>query len=582
MLKKFIVIVGVLLVIAMPAGAQQAAIPTARAEDFKYFEKDGSTFEIKSTEDGESCAVIDVKEELDEGWKALVHSPTNKVAIKKGDQVVLIAKVRVIGNRADEGNLGLFGEDTVDTAKVFLGGTIYPTTELRTFRRHYICPADLGVGEFRLSIHMGLKSQTLELHELSVDVYPPEFDIKNIELDELTWEGRALDAPWRDAANRRIDELRKQNLKVTVVDADKNAIAGAHVTVKQKRHKFPFGTFVSRKVLEDSVDGENYRNTLKENYNFITLPAYLAKWGWLNEDIRKSYFKMADWAKANGFQTRGHLLVYPGWAATPGEWFEIPKPELLEKLNAHIFRATSAMAARGVHDWDVTNELRYNEQFMEEIGGIEVAARWFKLAREANPDGKLFLSETAILSNRGETEMEQATFEKHHKILTDAGAPIDGICLHGHFNTALTSPMRLIEIIDRMTKMGDLMVTEFDLDNSDKNSQADYLRDFYTVCFSHPKVLGVNQWGFWESDMWRPRGHLIDKNWNETVSFKSYRNLIFKTWWTDEQAVSDEAGSFETRAFKGTQTVTVTHEGYTWCGDIELGEESFELMVVMP
>ena len=76
---------------------------------------------------------------------------------------------------------------------------------------------------------------------------------------------------------------------------------------------------------------------------------------------------------------------------------------------------------------------------MEEIGGIEVAADWFKLAREVNPKGKLFLSETSILTNRGETETEQAAFERHHKILVDAGAPIDGICLQGHFSTGMTA-----------------------------------------------------------------------------------------------------------------------------------------------
>ena len=582
MLKMISVLACVLLLTAMPAVAQELAIPTVVAEDFKYFKRDGSTFEIKSTEDGKTCAAIDVKETLDEGWKALIHSPTNRVAIKENDQIVLTAKVRVIGDRTDEGNLGLYGENVGNTTKVFLGGTVYPTNELKTYRRHHICPADLGVGKFRLSLHMGLKSQTLELHELSVEVYPSEFDINKIPMDQLDWPGRALDAPWRIEANQRIDKFRKQDFKVSIVDADGNLVSDAHVSVKQKRHKFPFGTFVSLKLLEDSVEGENYRKTLKENYNFLTLPAYLADWGWLNDERRKAYFQMADWAKANGFQTRGHLLVYPGWTVTPSDWFQLPKPELLEKLNAHIPRATKAFADRGVIDWDVANELRYNEKFMEEIGGIVVAADWFKLARACNPKGRLSLCETSILSNRGDTEMEQATLEKHHKLLIEAGAPIDGICLQGHFESALTSPIKLKEIFDRMTKMGDVMVSEFDLDNSDKDSQADYLRDFYTVCFSHPRVRGVNQWGFWESDMWRPRGHLIDSNWNETVSFKAYRNLVYKTWWTDEAGVSDADGSFETRAFKGIQTVTVTHDGYTWSGEVELAAEALEIDVVVP
>lgn len=133
-----------------------------------------------------------------------------------------------------------------------------------------------------------------------------------------------------------------------------------------------------------------------------------------------------------------------------------------------------------------------------------------------------------------------------------------------------------------MTKLGDVMVTEFDLDNSDKGSQADYLRDFYTVCFSHPSVRGVNQWGFWEADMWRPRGHLIDRNWNETVSFKAYRDLVYGAWWTDQSGETNDTGEFELRGFKGTHTVTVEHEGYIWSGEMELGDDFLKIDVVVP
>lgn len=585
-MRTLLVMLSVTLMVTVSAmvtaTAMELAIGATDASGFKFFKKPDGTYEVKTGADEKSFAIIDVLRSHENGYNVLVHSPANKIAIKENDQIVMTAKVRVIGDRADEGNVGLYGESAVDSKKAFLGGIIYPTRELKTFRRHYLSPIDFEIGEFRLSIHLGLKSQTLELHELSAEVYPADFDIDKIPMDQLTWPGRSLDAPWRVEANQRIETIRKQDAKIVVNDAEGNAISGAKVIVKQKRHAFPFGTFVGEKMLEDSVDGQNYRKTLKENYNFITLPAYLANWGWLNDKKRKNYFRMADWAKANGFQTRGHLLVYPGWAASPGEWFELPKPELLEKLNAHIFRATNALADRGVRDWDVTNELRYNEQFMNEIGGVAVAAEWFKLARQCNPQGHLSLSETAILSNRGETEMEQATFEKHHKILIDAGAPIDGICLHGHFNTALTSPMRLKEIFDRMTKLGDVMVTEFDLDNSDKGSQADYLRDFYTVCFSHPSVRGVNQWGFWEADMWRPRGHLIDRNWNETVSFKAYRDLVYGAWWTDQSGETNDTGEFELRGFKGTHTVTVEHEGYIWSGEMELGDDFLKIDVVVP
>jgi len=212
---------------------------------------------------------------------------------------------------------------------------------------------------------------------------------------------------------------------------------------------------------------------------------------------------------------------------------------------------------------------------MSEIGGMKVAADWFKLAREHNPGGDLYLNETFVISNGGSTETEQATLEKHFRTLHEAGAPIDGIGLQGHFASEMTSPVRALEILDRMSKLtGKIMITEFDMDNDDKQAQADYLRDFYTVCFSHPSVEGIVRWGFWEGDMWKPRGHMIETDWTPTVQAAAYDELVFHRWWTNESAMTNAEGEFRTRAFKGTHRVTVKHAGYEWTKTLDLTEDN--------
>ncbi|MGB7328483.1 MAG: endo-1,4-beta-xylanase [Rubripirellula sp.] len=436
--------------------------------------------------------------------------------------------------------------------------------------------------EFILSVHLAAKPQVIEIYSVSLDVFPPDTPADQIAVDGITWPGREMDAAWRKAAEARIEKIRKSPLTINVTDTEGNPVADADVQIVQKQHAWRFGTFVGGKMLGDSDDATRYRSEVIKRYNFVTLPAYLSDWGWRNPKSRADYFRLADWAQTNSIPARGHLLVYPGWTATPPEWFTIPKPELREKMAAHIPIATRAFAARGVTEWDVVNELRFNEEFMNEIGGIDVAADWFKLARKHNPSGDLYLNETVILTNGGHTESEQSTFERHAKTLLDAGAPIDGIGLQGHFASEFTGATRLKEILDRMAQVRPkIMITEFDLDNDDDAAKADYLRDFYTVCFSHPAVQGIVQWGFWEGDMWKPRGHLMTKDWQLTAAGRRFDELVNHKWWTRASGKSDD-GTFQSRVFHGVQSVTVQHGDYQWTRDIAVGKDAVDIEVILP
>ncbi len=544
---------------------------------------EGDTQKVIEGVDGKPALRIDVAQRGENHWSTMSLSATNSHPIKKGDRLAFSIRMRITGDRTNEGNVGIYFESATEKKRFHCGSRLHPTTELRTYRRAAICDEDFDVGEARLSIHLAAASQTVEISWAALEAFPEDTPEEELNIDAIAWAGKEEVAAWRVEADARIDRLRKRNLEISVVDSKGQPVPDANVNVEQKRHQWRFGTFVSGKLLDDSPDGQRYEKEILRRYNFVTLPAYLANWGWRDDNVRTSYFQLADWAQKNGLPARGHLLVYPGWTATPEEWFTIEKQELKEKLAAHIPEATAAFAARGVTEWDVGNELRFNRQFMEEIGGVKVAAQWFKMARAHNPHGKLYLNETIILPNRGDTETEQKVLEDQLKLLVDEGAPIDGIGLQGHFGDEFTSPTRMLKILDRIGKLDrDIMITEFDMSNHDKKAQGDFVRDFYTVCFSHPKVKGIVQWGFWEGEMWKPAGHFLTKDWRETPGSKAYNDLVFDKWWTQETALTDAQGKRTIRAFQGIQTVTISHANYRWTKDIVLGEEDKEVKVIVP
>jgi endo-1,4-beta-xylanase len=121
-----------------------------------------------------------------------------------------------------------------------------------------------------------------------------------------------------------------------------------------------------------------------------------------------------------------------------------------------------------------------------------------------------------------------------------------------------------MEVLDQFAAFGkDLQVTEFDINIPDEQIQADYTRDFLTLCFSHPAVKGFLMWGFWEGAHWLPRGAMIRKDWTKKPNYDVWNDLLFHQWWTDVSGATGADGIFRARGFLGDYEVDVTVNGDT-------------------
>jgi GH35 family endo-1,4-beta-xylanase len=183
---------------------------------------------------------------------------------------------------------------------------------------------------------------------------------------------------------------------------------------------------------------------------------------------------------------------------------------------------------------------------------------WFKTAHDVDPRIKLFVNDYSILTSGGQTENEQAAYEKTLQFLIDKGAPLGGIGMQGHFGSDLTGPERLWQILDRFQKFGkDIEVTEFTIDTIDEAAQGDYERDFLTAMFAHPATIGVVHWGFWEGQIWQLHTALLRKDWTLKPNGKAYMDLVFNQWWTRNKGTTDNDGRYATRGFLGDYEITV-------------------------
>lgn len=361
---------------------------------------------------------------------------------------------------------------------------------------------------------------------------------------------------WRDAAEARIERIRKGELVVQVVRADGKPAAGAPVRVRMTKHAFGWGTAVAgRFLVEEGPDAERYRRAILDNFNMAVLENDL-KWPHWERD-RSVALKALEWLHANGIpRVRGHTLVWPGWRWLPRDLKEMAgDPAALRKrVLDHIRDEVSA--TRGLlEDWDVVNEPYTNHDLLDLLGREEMV-EWYKAAKEFDPRPVLYLNDFNILEAGGRDEAHRKHFYETLQFLLDRGAPVGGIGIQGHFRE-ITPPEKMLEIMDLFGEFNlPIRITEFDFETKDEKLQAEFTRDFLTVCFSHPRVDAFLMWGFWEGRHWRPAGAMLRKDWSEKPNYAVWRELVHGRWRTDAEGAAGEDGVFRIRAFRGEYEIT--------------------------
>lgn len=439
-------------------------------------------------------------------------------------------------------------------------------------------------GRASAGFHLGVMAQCVEIADVALYAFGTGYDLARLPRTRISYAGQALDAPWRTAAAARIEQHRKADLAVRVTDSTGRPVPGAKVAVEMRRHAFGWGSAVTVKgILRQDADGEKYRAVIEKNFSRVVFENDL-KWNnWDKPDHQASVLRALDWLRERRIDVRGHCLVWPSWRHTPRDLQTLKDdPEKLRaRINAHIAHEVSTLKGRLI-DWDVINEPYTNHDLMKVLGDEEMIA-WFKLARRHDPEVNLYLNDYAILSGGGLDRAHQDHFEKTLRFLKQGGAPINGLGMQAHFGGTPTPPERMLKILDRFAALGlAISITEHDIDTQDEQLQADFTRDFLTVVFSHPAVVALLTWGFWEDSHWRPNAAYYRSDWSLKPAGQVWLDLVTRTWWTNETLTSGADGTARTRGFLGDYVITVMRDGKTVSRPVTLTNSGCNLTVAIP
>ncbi|BCM92562.1 anti-sigma-I factor RsgI6 [Abditibacteriota bacterium] len=507
--------------------------------------------------------------------------PSGKFA--KGEAVLVRLWARMLQSR-DESGMALLqlslGENSPPWRAQF-GRTLSVGKEWQEFFVRGLVQDDYEAGQLALKLDFGQAVQTLEVGGIEILSYGTNAPLTQLPETRTSYAGREANAPWRIEAETRIRELRMAPLAVQVIDRTGKPIPNAQVQIELKKHAFFFGCALNPSVLlsDDKPENAAYRRRFLEIFNSgsfvnsLKWEAWTGDWG---PDLnRETTLKGLQWLQQHDMTIRGHVLVWPSFHNMVGYMKALQgkaTPDELQRLVlSHIDEITSGTSPY-ISEWDVINEPRDNHDLMDIIGK-QVMLDYFKRARNRLPNTRLVLNDYAILTTLADGNTQQQ-YEDCARYLIDNGAPIDGFGFQGHFGATVPSPMRILKVLDRFAALKrSIRVTEFTIEGDDSALQGDFTRDLLTLLFSHPSVVGFQQWGLENS---------VNKDGTLTPIGEAIRSLVNEKWHTNIKTTTDVNGSVTNRGFLGRYDVTVTQGNRTLTVPFELRSNSDQLLVTLP
>ena len=521
-------------------------------------------------------------------------------AIQTGDAIVLVAWLRGVD---EEAVAAFYFEEAGNDYTKEVGGAFPVSTEWKRYILPFVAANDYAPGGGQAVFHVGYQTQQLEVGGLSILNFGPGIALSQLpdERNNDTYEGIEADAPWRTAAEARIETLRKADLKVRVVDGSGSPVPNAAVEVTMTQHAFGFGTAVATNMLANNsqfnatyqarlldLDGEGH------GFNEIVTENSL-KWraweqGWAGSKAETA--NALTWAHDNGLYVRGHNLLWPGEDYLPND--------ILSNLGDATYvrdrilsRTQQVLDYPGIEEavdeWDVLNEITTNrtieEAFAGEFGyvtGREFYPDYIAAVRDLAPDKSLWVNDFMTVSQGGlAPALDAEWMSLMIEIENAAPGSIDGIGFQSHLTSYPVAPTRLLDIFDRYAQVFPNVrqkVTEYDLLDLPPSVETRYTEDFLTATFSHPQMDGFLMWGFWDGKHWRDSAPMFDLNWNLKPAGEGFLNKVFGDWWTETTVTTDASGEAQERVFKGDYLIGIDCAGELVTYEVDVrGDRTFDI-----
>ncbi|XP_046546463.1 endo-1,4-beta-xylanase 3-like [Haliotis rubra] len=395
--------------------------------------------------------------------------------------------------------------------------------------------------------------KTIELR-----VYGPDKTI-NYLVDDMSLTEIPEDNNWKSEADKRIDQLRKNNIHFNIQTPSGVSNADLDIQVDLVKHSFPFG---SQTRYHEMFTYPHYDDLFFYMFNWATENDY---YWFQNHPPRhdpdySNATKTLDLLHQHGISVRGHNIFWGNSRHTP-TWVQALSPDQVKQAVDERIQYIVKDTKGKLKHWDVNNELLHGHWFEEQTGDKFFSHKIFAKLHQADPSVKLFLNDFNVVARGTST----SAYVDQAREFKSANVGVYGLGVQSHFTPYKAPDPTLIKRrLDMLATTGlPLWVTELDVVASDDNTRANWYDTALRMLFSHPGVEGIILWGFWDVHHWRgPDAALVNgPQFHINAAGKRYIDLLYKEWSTHVTHKMSSGTQFNVRGFHGDYRVIVKYHG---------------------
>ncbi len=397
---------------------------------------------------------------------------------------------------------------------------------------------------------------------------------------------------------RDIEQNRKGDFTLTVAP-------NAEVEVVQIDHDFTVGgNLFMLDQLETAEKNEKYKKYFANCFNTATIGFY---WNTLEPEEGKPRYAAdspfiyrrppidpcVEFCEQNGITPKAHCLNYDHFSP---DWVKDRSiPEIKEALIKR-FESLSERYAERIPCWEVFNELLIQNGATAFYDADDVMSWSFEQAERLFPENMLMMNESnyPIFANKhlrqNVANCRNPYFMLCEKALAE-GCRVDAIGMQFHFFVpevfAIDGAEKLYDlkhhlaVLDQMAKLGKpLQITEVTFSAYEDTPeayafQAELVRMFYRLWFSHPAMEGAIYWNLPDGYAFNAepgdfscgenmyRGGLLDFNLDPKPAYTALYDLFRKEYHTEAKLTADASGKVSFRGFYGKYRVKIGGEEKT-------------------
>ncbi len=305
--------------------------------------------------------------------------------------------------------------------------------------------------------------------------------------------------------------------------------------------------------------GPDYDRQFRELFNFATLPLY---WRSFEPKRNQPNFAKLDrsvnWLRQAGITPKGHPLVWFHEVGVPDWIRELSYAQIRDFTEARILKITGYWSDRvpyydiinEAHDIEWGNILNFSPQQMLELTQIAATA-----AVEGHEKVQRIINVCCAWSRYVvRTKSDRPLLSAHRYLKTCLAQEIPFEIIGLQFYYPDQDMFEINRMLDRfgqlgkpvhITELGVSSATERDEDSYFKDPpglwhapwtetiQADWIEQFYTLCYSKPYIEAITWWDFADKGFW-PHGGLLRHDMTPKESYKRLQALRHR--WSESQS----------------------------------------------